>query len=118
MSCVSVCLCLCLCLLGLQRCNGYSRSQDANDTITDIEHWHCENCGGLPRQMHPRPPEAKRTRASFDPDLPVPTEALLPGRLCSMPLKWGMGRTLADADRDVTAGWRRRWSSYKCPLPT
>ena len=23
-------------------------SQDANDTISDIEHWHCENCGGLP----------------------------------------------------------------------
>ena len=32
-------------------------SRDANDTISDIEHWHCENCG-LPRHMHPRPPVA------------------------------------------------------------
>jgi len=22
-------------------------SRDANDTITDIEHWQCKNCGGL-----------------------------------------------------------------------
>ena len=34
-----------------------------------IEHWHCENCGGLPRHMHPRPPAAKRARVSFGPDL-------------------------------------------------
>jgi hypothetical protein len=47
-------------------------SQDANDAITDIEHWHCENCGGLPRHIHPRPPAAKRARVSFDPDLPGP----------------------------------------------
>ena len=47
-------------------------SQDANDTISDIEHWHCENCGGLPRHMHPRPRAAKRTRVSFDPVLPTP----------------------------------------------
>jgi len=49
-------------------------SQDANDAITDIEHWHCENCGGLPRHMHPRPPAAKRARVSFGPDLAVATE--------------------------------------------
>ena len=49
-------------------------SQDANDAITDIEHWHCENCGGLPRHMHPRPPAAKRARVSFGPDLAVVTE--------------------------------------------
>ena len=31
-----------------------------------------------PRHMHPRPPAvAKRTRVSFDSDLPVPTEALI-----------------------------------------
>jgi hypothetical protein len=51
-------------------------SQDANDTISDIEHWHCENCGGLPRHMHPRPRAAKRARVSFDPDLDVVTESL------------------------------------------
>ena len=50
-------------------------SQDANDAITDIEHWHCENCGGLPRHMHPRPRAAKRARVSFDPDLDVVTES-------------------------------------------
>ena len=49
-------------------------SQDANDAITDIEHWHCENCGGLPRHMHPRPQAAKRARVSFGPDLDVVTE--------------------------------------------
>ena len=47
-------------------------SQDANDATTDIEHWHCENCGGLPRHMHPRPRAAKRARVSFDPVLPSP----------------------------------------------
>ena len=47
-------------------------SQDANDAITDIEHWHCENCGGLPRHMHPRPRAAKRARVSFDPLLSTP----------------------------------------------
>ena len=47
-------------------------SKDANDTISDIEHWHCENCGGLPRHMHPRPRAAKRARVSFDPLLPTP----------------------------------------------
>ena len=44
-------------------------SQDANDAITDIEHWHCENCGGLPRprtHIHTR----KRTHAA------VPTRAV------------------------------------------
>ena len=51
-------------------------SKDANDAITDIEHWHCENCGGLPRHMHPRPRAAKRARVSFDPDLDVVTESL------------------------------------------
>jgi hypothetical protein len=51
-------------------------SQDANDAITDIEHWHCENCGGLPRHMHPRPRAAKQARVSFDPDLDVATESL------------------------------------------
>ena len=50
-------------------------SKDANDTISDIEHWHCENCGGLPRHMHPRPRAAKRARVSFDPDLDVVTES-------------------------------------------
>ena len=43
-----------------------------------IEHWHCENCGGLPRHMHPRPPVAKRARVrarvSFGLDLAVVTE--------------------------------------------
>ena len=47
-------------------------SHDANDAITDIEHWHCENCGGLPRHMHPRPRAAKRARVSFDPLLSTP----------------------------------------------
>ena len=47
-------------------------SQDADDTISDIEHWHCEKCGGLPRHMHPRPRAAKRARVSFDPVLPTP----------------------------------------------
>ena len=51
-------------------------SQDANDAITDIEHWHCENCGGLPRHMHPRPPATKRARVSFGPVLPAPLEVL------------------------------------------
>ena len=46
-------------------------SQDANDAITDIEHWHCENCGGLPRHMHPRTRAAKRARVSFAPVLPT-----------------------------------------------
>jgi len=50
-------------------------SQDANDAITDIEHWHCENCGGLPRHMHPRPQASKRARVSFDPGLPTPMAA-------------------------------------------
>ena len=50
-------------------------SQDANDAITDIEHWHCENCGGLPRHMHPRPQATKRARVSFDPVLPTPMAA-------------------------------------------
>ena len=50
-------------------------SKDANDAITDIEHWHCENCGGLPRHMHPRPRAAKRARVSFDPDLDVVTKS-------------------------------------------
>jgi hypothetical protein len=52
-------------------------SKDANDTISDIEHWHCENCGGLPRHMHPRPRAAKRARVSFDPDLAVVTDTLI-----------------------------------------
>ena len=52
-------------------------SQDANDTISDIEHWHCEKCGGLPRHMHPRPRAAKRARVSFDPDLVVLTDTLI-----------------------------------------
>jgi hypothetical protein len=47
-------------------------SQDADDTISDIEHWHCEQCGGLPRHMHPRPRAAKRARVSFDPLLSTP----------------------------------------------
>ena len=50
-------------------------SKDANDTISDIEHWHCENCGGLPRHMHPRPRAAKTAGVSFDPDLEVVTES-------------------------------------------
>ena len=50
-------------------CYFSERSQDANDTISDMEHWHCENCGGLPRHMHPRPRAAKRARVSFGPDL-------------------------------------------------
>ena len=50
-------------------------SQDANDAITDIEHWQCEKCGGLPRHMHLRPRAAKRARVSFDPDLDVVTES-------------------------------------------
>jgi hypothetical protein len=50
-------------------------SQDANDAITDIEHWQCEKCGGLPRHMHLRPRAAKRARVSFDPDLNVVTES-------------------------------------------
>jgi len=53
------------------------RPVDANDAITDIEHWHCENCGGLPRHMHPRPPAAKRARVPFGPDLAVATETLI-----------------------------------------
>ena len=52
-------------------------SQDANDTISDIEHWHCENCGGLPRHMHPRPRAVKRARVSFDSDLDVVPESLI-----------------------------------------
>ena len=52
-------------------------SQDANDAITDIEHWHCENCGGLPRHMHPRPRAAKRACVSFDTDLAVVTDTLI-----------------------------------------
>ena len=56
-------------------CYFSARSKDANDAITDIEHWHCENCGGLPRHMHPRPRAAKRARVSFDPDLDVVTES-------------------------------------------
>ena len=44
-------------------------SQDANDAITDIEHWQCEKCGGLPRHMHLRP------RVSFDPNLNVVTKS-------------------------------------------
>ena len=51
-------------------------SQDANDTISDIEHWHCENCG-LPRHMHPRPRAAKRACVSFDTDLAVVTDTLI-----------------------------------------
>ena len=51
-------------------------SKDANDALTDIEHWHCENCGGLPRNMHPRSRAAKRARVSFDPDLDVVRESL------------------------------------------
>ena len=51
-------------------------SHDANDAITDIEHWHCENCGGLPRHMHPRPPATKGARVSFGPVLPAPLEVL------------------------------------------
>jgi hypothetical protein len=53
-------------------------SRDANDAITDIEHCHCENCGGLPRHMHPRPQAAKRARVSFGPDLDVVTEPPIP----------------------------------------
>jgi hypothetical protein len=49
-------------------------SRDANDAIKDMEHWHCETCGGLPRHMHPRPQAAKRARVSFGPDLAVVTE--------------------------------------------
>ena len=62
---------------GIAHLNCYfsAGSQDANDAITDIEHWHCENCGGLPRHMHPRPRAAKRARVSFDPDLDVVTES-------------------------------------------
>ena len=55
-------------------------SQDANDAITDIEHWHCKNCGGLPRHVHPRPKAAKRARVSFGPDLGVATETLITQR--------------------------------------
>jgi hypothetical protein len=48
------------------------------DAITNIEHWHCQNCGGLPGHMHPRPPVAKRARVrarvSFGLDLAVVTE--------------------------------------------
>jgi hypothetical protein len=62
-------------------CRSFSEgSQDANDAITDIEHWHCENCGGLPRHMHPRPQAAKRARVSFGPELAVATETLITQR--------------------------------------
>jgi len=70
-------------------------SQDANDAITDIEHCHCEKCGGLPRHMHPRPQAAKRARVSFGPDLAVATETLITQRGSATGLHSG--------------GWGRHW---------
>ena len=40
-------------------------SRDANDTITGMEQWCCETCGGFARHTHPRPVEAKRQRVTW-----------------------------------------------------
>ena len=82
-------------------------SQDANDAITDIEHWHCENCGGLPRHMHPRPPAAKRARVSFyrtfGPILPMPMEAL--------------SAQGSSATGHLSGGWGGHWSTRTAMPP-
>ena len=52
-------------------------SQDAEDVITDIENWHCEGCGGLPRHLHPRPPAMKQARVSFCSALTAPFDVRL-----------------------------------------
>ena len=52
-------------------------SQDAEDAITDIENWHCEGCGGLPRHLHPRPPAMKQARVSFCSALTAPFDVRL-----------------------------------------
>ena len=40
-------------------------SRDANDTITDMEQWCCETCGGFACHIHPRPVEAKQQRVTW-----------------------------------------------------
>ena len=49
-------------------------SRDANDTITDMEQWCCETCGGFARHIHPRPVEAKRQRVTWTQSLAPPVD--------------------------------------------
>ena len=74
-------------------------SQDAEDAITDIENWHCEGCGGLPRHLHPRPPAARQARVSFGPALPVPPQVL------KSPQSKGMLGQVGSATERPGAGW-------------
>ena len=39
-----------------------------------------------------------------------------PERLCDRPPKWGLGRTLANTDRDATTGYRERQEAMEPPI--